>query len=100
LVAAQECPQPTLHITQGSAGDAAAVPLRVACDPPIVLEPAMTAPSVGPGTTPDTQSAASDQSPDAPVIQYCVVMAVTSAAPAHRNDGYAARAFRNFDRGC
>jgi len=33
----------------------------------------MTASSVAVGTTPDCQSAASDQSPDAPVIQYCVV---------------------------
>jgi hypothetical protein len=34
----------------------------------------MSAPSVEPGTTPDTQSAAVDQSPDRPVIQYCDVM--------------------------
>ncbi len=52
---------------------AAAVPSTV------TDEPVMTAPSVDVGTEPDCQSAASDQSPDRPVIQYCVVMA--GAAP-------------------
>ena len=45
---------------------ATAVPLTVTAD-----ELLMTAPSVESAPTPDSQSAASDQSPDVPVIQYC-----------------------------
>ena len=52
----------------------------------------MAALSVEPGTTPDTQSAASDQSPEWPVIQFCVVItrrsSVTSAIAEYLYDGH------------
>jgi hypothetical protein len=58
----------------------------------------MAALSVEPGTTPDTQSAASDQSPDWPVIQFCVVItrrsSVTSAIAEYLYDGHGCGAAR------